>query len=395
MARMTPFQCSHCQATVYFENVACGQCGAWLGFDPALARMQAYRPQAAASPAPGGDAAPGQPPRWQPLDGGDAGRDAGGVAAPVATVPCHNRLVHGNCNWMVDDADQGATLCRSCRLTRTIPDLSVAGHGARWARIEQAKRRLLFGLAHLGLSPQPRRERTTASAPAGEGATGGDDRGLCFDLLADMPDGTPVRTGHDGGVITLNIAEADDAHREALRVRMGEPLRTLLGHLRHEVAHYLQYRWIDTDAQRSARCRAVFGDERQDYAQALDQHYQRGAPQDWDQRHISAYASAHPWEDWAETCAHWLLIVDATQTAAAWRLRIDGPTATGPRATPLGFTDDTQALVLRQWLPVAQFLNAMNRSIGLHDSYPFLMPQPVLDKLTAVSSLLGEARPPH
>ncbi|MDT7835052.1 zinc-binding metallopeptidase family protein [Aquabacterium sp. OR-4] len=378
---MTPFRCTQCQATVFFENTECVQCHALLGFEPAAGRMQAYR----ADPAAPADA----PPRWLPA-----------LAGEPAT-PCHNRIRHQVCNWMVDDAAQGHTLCRSCRLTRTIPDLGVPGHLQRWARIEQAKRRLLFGLDRLGLRPQPRR---TPPGPAGAGLpdmapetatsdTATPDTGLCFDLLADAADGVPVRTGHDRGVITLNIAEADDAHREAERVRLGEPLRTLLGHLRHEVAHYLQYRWIDGDAQRSAHCRAVFGDERADYAQALQAHYRQGPAEGWAQRHISAYASAHPWEDWAETCAHWLLIEDAVQTATAWGLQLDGPAPARPDGLHPGEARDTVARVLQQWLPVAQFLNAMNRSIGVHDSYPFLMPQAVLDKLAAVAALLGEPAP--
>lgn len=380
---MTPFQCTHCQATVYFENVHCGQCGALLGFNPAQGRMLAYASSNSAdatiNPAAGA---------WYALQSSAAPPVIPATATSAAAqVPCQNRITHNLCNWMVDDAAQGHTLCRSCRLTRTIPDLTVEGNLARWARIEQAKRRLLYGLDRLGLAPQPRHAAGAGPVDA--------ERGLCFDLLGDVPGGEPVRTGHDNGVITLNIAEADDDHREAVRVRMGEPLRTLLGHLRHEVSHYLQFRHVAGDPDRNARCREVFGDETLDYAEALQTHYQQGPAADWPSRCISAYASAHPWEDWAETCAHWLLIVDAVQTAAAWGLTMNGPVdAEAPRLDQPSqiAAQDTQALVLRQWLPVAQFLNAMNRSIGVHDSYPFLMPQPVLHKLDTVASLLGEAR---
>lgn len=382
---MTPFQCTHCQAVVFFENVACGTCGALLAFDPAAMRMQAYR-------ATEGSADAAAPP-WQPLPPASPAADAGAV--PV--VPCRNRSVHANCNWMVDDADEGQVLCRSCRLTRTIPDLAVAGNAERWGRIEQAKRRLVYGLRLRGLCPEPRRHADApadapAAAQAGVAADAGADRGLCFDLLADAPDGQPVRTGHDRGVITLNIAEADDAYREAQRVQLREPWRTLLGHLRHEVAHYLQYRWVDVSPALTERCRAVFGDERADYAEALQRHYAQGAPAGWETAHISAYASMHPWEDWAETCAHWLLIVDAVQTAGAWGLRIDGPARARPAGAGPGALVPAPALVIQHWLPVAQFLNAMNRSIGVPDSYPFLIPPAVLDKLAAVQALLGDAQ---
>lgn len=368
---MTPFRCTHCHAVVFFENAVCGSCGAWLAFDPAQGRMQSYQS--------GGDIA--QP--WQPL----CPATAAGSGPPASTMSCLNQRQHGNCNWMVDDADQGAVLCRSCRLTRTIPDLSVPGNTARWARIEQAKRRLVYGLQLLGLTPQPRHGLAVATDVD-------PDAGLCFDLLADAGDGARVKTGHDHGVITLNISEADDAYREAVRVQMGEPLRTLLGHLRHETAHYLQFRWIDRDAQRTAQARAVFGDERADYAGAMQHHYAQGAPADWPSRFISSYASMHPWEDWAETCAHWLLIVDAVQTAAAWGLRMDGHVQAQPQAPDAnGGMAQVDDLVLRQWLPIAQFLNAMHRSIGSNDSYPFQIPPPVLDKLAAVQALLLGAQP--
>lgn len=320
---------------------------------------------------------------WLPAD---AQVPTDGAQGAVALLPCNNRQTAVACNWMLDDPETGSNLCGSCRLTRTIPDLSVPGNPARWARIEAAKRRLLFGLQSLGLWPETR-HMLAANATSG----GSPANSLCFDLLADTHNGQHVHTGHDNGVITLNIAEADDHHRELMRLQLGEPQRTLLGHLRHEVAHYLQFRWIDADADRTERCRAVFGDERQNYAAALANYYQTRAPMTWSQYSISAYATAHPWEDWAETCAHWLLIVDAVQTAIAWGLRLDGPSTTRPNAVDPSAPMAAQALVLQHWLPVAQFLNAMNRSIGVPDSYPFLIPPPVLAKLGTVQLLLAEA----
>lgn len=361
---MTPFECSRCHAPVFFENTHCTACGAWLAFHPGRRRMLAYAETAAPA-----DAA--TPWRWRRLAENDAG-------APVDDLPCANRLAHNVCNWMVDDEADGALLCRSCRLTRTLPDLTVAGNPERWAGIEQAKRRLLFTLDGLGLTLQPR---------TGPGAD--PQRGVAFDFVARVPGAAPVRTGHDDGVITLDIAEADDSHREQLRVQLGEPLRTLLGHLRHETAHYLQFRWIDPHPERHTRWQDTFGNDGLDYPRALQHHYDAGPPADWPGRYISAYASAHPYEDWAETCAHWLLIVDAVQTAAAWGLRLDGlAQAPVTRTTELPPAD---TLVLEHWLPVVQFLNAMNRSVGLRDSYPFLLPPPVVTKLQAVQRLLRDA----
>lgn len=359
---MTPFECSRCHAPVFFENTQCTACGAWLAFHPGLRRMLAY------TESPAG---PNTPQRW---------RRSAEDAPPADELPCANRLAHGVCNWMVDDEASGATLCRSCRLTRTRPDLAVAGNAERWARIEQAKRRLLFTLDGLGLRLQPR---------SGPGAD--PQRGVAFDFLARVADGPPVRTGHDDGVITLDIAEADDGHREQLREQLGEPLRTLLGHLRHETAHYLQFRWIDPHPERHTRWQDSFGNDGLDYPQALQQHYEAGPPADWPERFISAYASAHPYEDWAETCAHWLLIVDAVQTAAAWGLRLDGPAPAQPPAAQPAELPPADTLVLQHWLPVVQFLNAMNRSVGLRDSYPFLLPPPVVAKLQAAQRLLAGA----
>lgn len=373
---MRPFQCSQCQNTVFFENSTCERCGAALGFVPAAQQMLAFLPPDAAPIDTTIDATTDAA-LWTPC-----GSDAG---PPLR--PCANRVQHAICNWMIDHGDTHP-LCRSCRLTRVIPvlennpnnDPNSASNSdrnrARWQAIEQAKRRLVFTLLGIGLAPWPK--------------TSADDwQGLDFLLLQDQPGEPPVRTGHEHGTVTLNIAEADDDRRETLRVLMGEPTRTLLGHLRHEAAHYLHYRWIAGTAAETD-CRASFGDERTDYATALAQHYANGAPSHWPQQFISAYASAHPWEDWAETCAHYLLVLDAVQTASAWGLSLDGPATAAPALLNPAQPPPVHDLVIRQWLPVAQFLNAMHRSLGQRDSYPYLLPATVLDKMGTVQRLLGQ-----
>ncbi|MCA0239311.1 MAG: putative zinc-binding peptidase [Proteobacteria bacterium] len=349
---MTPFACSRCQQTVFFENHQCGNCGARLGFVPGLLRLLAWAPDAAID-------APAE---------GDSG-------APLR--PCANSSQYGVCNWMLDAGDPHP-LCRSCRLNLTIPDLSQPGHLDRWARVEQAKRRWLYTLLRLGLSPQPKQ--------------GPDDAlGLGLHILAPQPGAEPVMTGHATGLITLNLDEADDVRREMARAAFGEPWRTLLGHLRHEGAHYLHHRWIAGDAAAADEFRAAFGDERADYGDALMRYHREGPPGDWASRYISAYASAHPHEDWAETCAHWLLVQDAVQTAGAWGLSLHSAAAQAdPAQQPLQALPPDQ-LLLSQWLPVAQFLNAMNRSLGLSDSYPFLLPPAVVHKMGVVARLLGRA----
>ena len=435
---MIQFRCGRCGQAVYFENVRCGQCNALLGFLPGERCMGAFEPETAADvhaatpaattagataataatstitaagsapgatpvagavaavgqgaavaavasapaagnapaptpapapPEPAGPPAPAGPaatPRWRRVGEGCAG-------AGELFRPCANRVQHDVCNWMLDPGDEGP-LCRSCRLTAVIPDLAVAGNKARWAAIEAAKRHLMFTLIEHGLDPEPK------TSPA-------DTKGLALHLLAAVPGGLPVMTGHAGGIVTINVAEADDVEREATRVAFGEPVRTLLGHLRHEFGHYLQYRWITGPAAEA--CRAAFGDERADYAAALARYHAEGPPADWQQRFVSAYASAHPFEDWAETCAHVLLVSDAVQTAETWGLRLDGPVARARPRTLRSLPMDR--VVIEHWLPVAQFLNAMNRSLGLRDGYPFLMPDAVLEKMAVVQRLLADA----
>ena len=351
---MHPFSCGQCGTTVYFENSQCGVCGATLGFVPEQRRMAAFAQAEADNTL------------WQ----------AQGAQQGQAWLPCANRLQHAVCNWMVAPDDH-CSLCRSCRLTSHIPALAEPGNLERWRLFEQAKRRLVFSLIMLGLAPRPK------TAPD-------DMQGLAFALQASLPGQPPVLTGHDDGVITINAAECDDVQREAARVAFGEPARSLLGHLRHETAHWLQQAYIDNTPAIDT-CRAVFGDERVDYSAALAQHYQNGPPVGWALQHVSAYASAHPWEDWAETCAHYLLIVDAVQTAAAWGLQLNGPAAAAPQLVDAADVAPVDDLVLQQWLPVALFLNSMNRSLGQRDAYPYQMPDAVLHKLGTVQALLKAA----
>lgn len=338
---MHPFHCQ-CGQTVFFENTQCQSCGALLGYSPSQDAMLA---------------------QW---NGSES--PAGAVGMPIRH--CANDF----CNWWVED---GKDYCLSCRLTRTIPDQTVPGNRQAWIKIEQAKKYIVAQLLAWGLPLQPKLDESDAL-------------GLAFDLLANVNGEPGVLTGHVNGVITLNIAEADDVLRETARTAFSEPMRTVLGHLRHEIGHYLQYRWLAYDELAMARCREVFGDERAIYAEALARHHAIGPPEDWQTQYISAYASSHPWEDWAETCAHVLLVNDAVETAAAWGLKLDGQAA----HIRLGEeTTDTSVenVVLGHWLPVAQFLNAMNRSLGFRDSYPFLMPNTVLAKMTTVQSLLHDA----
>jgi hypothetical protein len=192
-----------------------------------------------------------------------------------------------------------------------IPDLSLTENQANWRRIQLAKHRLFYTLLKLRLPLKTKLEDT--------------EHGLAFDFLVAPPPhdmaAEPVMTGHDHGLITINLAEADDSERERMRRQMGEPYRTLLGHFRHEIAHYYWDRLV-RDASGIEAFRQLFGDEREDYSAALQRHYANGPPPNWQESFVSAYASTHPWEDWAETWAHYFHMVDTLETASAFGMRV-------------------------------------------------------------------------
>jgi hypothetical protein len=354
------FHCQYCGHPLFFENVRCLQCGSELAF---LADRMAM---AAVEPVEGEDNL------WRP-------RMRGRHPSQARYRHCHNRLAYQACNFAIPAKDPNA-LCVSCRQTRVLPDLSIAGNQERWFRVESAKRRLFYTLAKLGLqSPSP---------PDGE------RDGPVFEFLADLP-GQPVMTGHCAGVITLNVVEADDTERVRRRVQLHEPYRTLLGHLRHESGHFYWDRLVAGQG-RTASFREVFGDERADYAAALQQHYDAGTPPaDWRDRHVSAYATAHPWEDWAETWAHYLHMVDLLETAASYNTRLTVPgteeeveEVTNPFETG---RPDFEALV-DQWIPVTLLVNSLNRSLGQEDAYPFALSPGALAKLRYVHEVIAGAK---
>jgi hypothetical protein len=255
-----------------------------------------------------------------------------------------------------------------------IPDLGRQGNREAWYRLEVAKRRLIYSLLELGL---PLEDRQTNP-----------EQGLVFEFLEDSgePGALVVLTGHNNGKITINIAEADDAEREKRRVELREPYRTLLGHFRHEIGHYYWDRLIRSSSRVDA-FRGVFGDERMDYGQSLQRHYEQGAVADWQDHFVSAYASVHPWEDWAETWAHYLHITDVTETAEACGLSlkpVDHNSST-QGAIPEGAFDR----LIANWYPLTFVLNNLNRSLGLSDGYPFVLSPEAIVKLRFVHETIA------
>jgi hypothetical protein len=340
---MKLLHCPHCKNQVYFENTSCEECRSEFGFSIDHLAMVVLSDQ------------PGH-------------------------RGCANRSPVPVCNWVVGE-NLTSALCGSCQLTSTIPPLDSAKNLERWVKVEAAKRRLLFTLQGLGLMLTPKQQ-------AADGA------GVEFRWLAPQPN-HPVITGHASGVITLNIEEVDDGARELQRERLNEGMRTVLGHLRHEVAHHL----FETQIQGTALLqdfRQLFGDDTQDYAAALKQHYEGQGSSQWQSDFVSAYAASHPLEDWAETTAHYLLMVDAMETAQSWGLRLSIPNDGTSLASPANEAADVSSSnfgdeVVHRWLPIARFLNAMSRSLGLRDSYAYLIAPTVLEKLKFVDRALKPA----
>jgi hypothetical protein len=347
---MKTFHCDKCGQQVFFENVRCENCGSMLGYQPEHHAISSFEPA--------GENV------WRSLNPANEG---------LLYKQCINYSREDVCNWMLP-ADAPSELCASCQLTHIIPALSSEKNRLYWKRLEAAKRRLLYSLWDLRLQPTPK-----INDP---------DAGLAFEFLEDTPE-KRVMTGHANGLITLNIAEADPAHREKTREQMGEPYRTLLGHFRHESGHYYFDRLI-VDTKWIAPYRELFGDERQDYGECLQRHYKEGPPPDWDSRFISSYASSHPWEDWAETWAHYLHMVDTLDTAYACGMTLQPKKAGEPElkieerpARSTAFDD-----VIKEWFALSYVLNSLNRSVGMPDPYPFTLSTPVINKLRFVHEVV-------
>jgi len=342
--------CPHCGRLLQFEARLCRGCGRTVGFDPIVDAFRAL------------DLATGE---WRSRAGAAQG------AAPCA----NNRF--GVCNWLVTDG-HATGFCRSCRHNAIIPDLSAPGVLERWRKVEAAKRRALWGLLRLGLSLDG-------------------DPVLSFHLLYDPAaetGGPPEHpTGYLDGVVTLNLVEADDAARERIRVQMSEPYRTLVGHFRHELGHHF-WRRLVACGPHLERFRAVFGDERGDYAAAAATFYSSGGGEGWAPHFVSRYASMHPAEDFAETFAHFLHIVDALAAIGAFGMTLSPVTGAAGEESVAVSVDPYAARtadLAATWSYFAFALNVVNRSMGQPDLYPFGLSPAVVPKLDFINRLVAEA----
>ncbi|GAA2516111.1 putative zinc-binding metallopeptidase [Rarobacter incanus] len=290
----------------------------------------------------------------------------------------------GGCNWLVRTSDPDPE-CAACRLIRRRPaDNDETGQGLL-SQAKVAERRLLFQLLEHSLP--------ITSAREAEG-------GLAFDLLSSTSEGEKVVTGHADGIVTIDLDEVGDAYRESIRVEFGEPYRTMLGHFRHEIGHYY-WQVIVADSPVIDEFRDIFGDERESYADAIERHYSEGTPPNWQDNFISEYATMHPWEDFAESWAHYLHITDTLQTAASFRMRLGGlvgdkladslkgTLTTAPDLSMTGYHNVDFGRILDTWHPLALAFNQINRSMGKADLYPFVIPAPVRKKMTFVHEVIG------
>ena len=361
------YRCSNCGNPIFFRNSICLKCQSALGYEPNLARMVAIVPISETDD-------------WKVVEKAEKFDNIS-----RANRRCANLNTPAACNWLLSDDGIGAKegLCIACRLNHTIPDLSVPENGVLWGRFEEAKRRMVSTLLSMEIPVQSKEENP--------------EKGLAFDFLRSPEDGPRVLTGHDNGLITMNIEEGDAAIREGIRENLKEPYRTVLGHFRHEVGHYYWDRLIQ-DTEWIDEFRRLFGDERADYGESLTKNYKEGPPADWQQRFVSSYASSHPWEDWAETWAHLMHMTDTLATA--WSFGLD------PRELDLEIEpfrkdalyqpDEPHADrflgFLNAWIALSAVMNEMSRGMGSPDFYPFALPRPTVAKLHFISNVIRTER---
>jgi hypothetical protein len=351
--------CEH-QAKLFFESVQCTACGRLTGFCPDRISVVGFEPG-------------GEPGLW--VD----------PTTQLLYRQCNNYSQHQVCNWMIP-ADEPAEWCRACRLNEVIPDLSLPQNMEYWHRMEIAKRHALYTILELQLPMASKLEDP--------------QYGMTFRFMTDTEPTSEfteplngqekVFTGHNNGTITINLAEADDIARTRTRIKLGESYRTLLGHMRHEIGHYYWYRLVENNPKALTAFREVFGDETIDYDTELHRHYDSGAPPDWPMRFISAYASMHPWEDWAECWAHYMHMLDTLETAQAFQLRISGGAIPGVKLPTQSkkYSSGKNSIYLSNWMQLSIAMNALNRSMGLPDAYPFILNDMIQNKLECIHQII-------
>lgn len=344
---MKIFECGNCAHPLYFENEHCEKCGHLTGYSSTTSTMLTFDPSKF------------------PLISDRKGK---------AFKYCENKNL-GVCNWLIP-AEEDHEFCPACELNRTIPDLSDAENFPKWQKLEVAKHRLVYQLLKLELAIPPQETNP--------------EIGLSFDFISRQGD-DQIMTGHANGLITILLSEADSVHREQMRKQMSEPYRTLIGHFRHEVGHYFWDRLVANNEKRLAEFRNLFGDDSVDYGEALKTYYQTGAPANWQESFISQYASSHAWEDWAETWAHYLHIMDMAETAFYYGISVNPDVK--EKSLRGSFTFDPYEKrdfekIYQNWAPISFAINSLNRSMGVPDAYPFVVSSAVVTKMKFIHTLI-------
>ncbi|MBC7388009.1 MAG: putative zinc-binding metallopeptidase [Opitutaceae bacterium] len=347
---MKLFNCHNCGNTLYFENYSCLKCKNGLGFDPSTLTLIALHKTDYAS-------------EYKEING--RGR---------FFRYCANSK-HGACNWLISLPNKNS-LCIACDLNATIPDLYFPSNVKSWQNIEIAKHRLIYSLLKLKLPVISKSQNFS--------------KGLSFEFKADLFPNQKVTTGHFKGVITLNIKEANEVERIRHQLDLGEKYRTLLGHLRHEIGHYY-WDLLIRNSNRLESFRNLFGNETAHYNTSLENYYRGTPPSNWKDKFISIYATAHPWEDWAESFAHYLHMMDTLETAYAFGLAVgveevsNSNFKAGLRNDPYEISTFDQ--IVNTWLPITFALNSLNRSMGYQDFYPFHISTAVINKLSFIHDM--------
>ena len=353
---MKLYACSHCKQPLYFENNACLHCGHTVGFEAGSLSMITLVSETE--------------PEWHD------------ISDPQRKYRFCENAQHGTCNWLIPP-EHSSTFCQACELNRTIPGLSSPENLSRWKRIEIAKHRLVYSLLRLHLPVRPKEKPEEKP----------EEEGIAFDFIADLSPTERVMTGHNQGIITLNIEEADEGERVRNKLDLGEKYRTLLGHFRHEIGHYY-WDLLIKDKPPLKKFRQLFGDEQKDYALSLKAYYETGAPANWADHFISPYASSHPWEDWAETWSHYMHLMDTLETAYSFGIVVN--TREQVAAMQADVSRDPYNIknfntIIQLWLPLTFAVNSLNRSMGHPDFYPFVISPPVMDKLGFIHEICQRA----
>lgn len=343
---MKIYACGNCNNLLYFENSTCLVCSLTVGFDAGKLEMVTLE------------------------------NDTNGYAHLHDKNEryrfCSN-AIHGTCNWLVP-VSQSSQFCTACELNRTIPLLTNINNQQKWQRIETAKHRMVYSLLRLQLPVKPKINEN-------------ETEGIAFDFIGDHSPTEKVLTGHDNGNITLNIEEADESARTLHKLDLGEKYRTLLGHFRHEIGHYY-WEILIKNSTLLEKFRQLFGDDQKDYPQSLETYYNTDTPANWNDFFISPYASAHPWEDWAESWAHYMHMMDTLETT--WSLGIGIHPENRQAAiyndpyTTANFDD-----IINRWFSLTFAVNNLNRSMGQADFYPFIISSPVIEKLRFIHEVVG------